>query len=86
MASPAKTKELSVRARPSGRADRKHAAVPAITSTSHSATCHQRRRKPSSNREAVSVQNTTLLPADSASSGIVHGPSWAEKPAAEVIA
>jgi hypothetical protein len=86
MASTAKAKELSVRASPSVRDDRKQATVPASTSTSHRAACHQRRRKLSSNNAPVNAQNTTLLPADRASRGIVQGPSWGEKPAAEVMA
>ena len=75
-----------MRPMPSGGHDRKQPAVPATTSSSHSAPCHQRRRKPSSNSDAVSVQNTTLLPADKASSGTVQRPSWGEKPATDVIA
>src|SRR5215510_15132538 len=86
IARPAKARELKVRPMPSVRDCRKQPAVPATTSSSHRAPCHQRRRKPSSNSEAVSVQKTTLLPADSASSGTVQRPSCSEKPADEVIA
>ena len=86
MASAPKTRELSVSARPSGGVGDRHIAKPPATSSSHSAACHQRSRKPSSNRAALNAQNTTLLPADSASSGMLHAPAMVGYPAAEVSA
>ena len=86
IASTAKASELRVSASPSAWPGTRHIAKPPITSSSHSAACHPRNRKESSNSADVKAQNTTLLPDDKAISGNVQMPSDGEKPAVEVIA